>query len=440
MMAQNVIITGKTNKTDALVRLFVYDELITSTGTLIAETRSDAKGYFMLNGDISQILPARIFVGLENADLYLTPNARYDLEIIIPEKDPSASYFEREQPTLRIKTATDKGLYRQIIYSEQIVNSYLMEHFNQIYRGRQLRYIDSIQSDINRELPDISSSFVKDFNRYKLASIKLSISTDHGKRIIKDYFDGKPVLYTLPAYMDLFKELFDNYFNKSQYDIHALNEAFLTGPAAFLDYLNTDPLMAHNPRLAELITIHNLQKMCYGDRETRYYAKAHLDQINKNTRFTEHKTIISNIFKRLNRFATGSEATDFELKDSDNKTVRLSDYKKNLVLLQFVDGQSAVSERQMARLKELHQQWQDSVQIITISTKDQMAAYKKKFDEKHYGWPLLDLGNDILLLEAYDVRTFPEYILIKPDTKIGEVPAPAPDQYLEERVRKLYGK
>jgi hypothetical protein len=43
-------------------------------------------------------------------------------------------------------------------------------------------------------------------------------------------------------------------------------------------------------------------------------------------------------------------------------------------------------------------------------------------------------------LEAYNVRTFPEYILIRKDNKIGEAPAPSPERYLGERVTKMYGK
>ena len=88
----------------------------------------------------------------------------------------------------------------------------------------------------------------------------------------------------------------------------------------------------------------------------------------------------------------------------------------------------------------MHQQWQDSVQILTIATRDKMEVYKKQFEEKQYGWPLLNLGSDILLLEAYNVRTFPEYILIKRGTKIGAAPAPAPDGNLERAARNLYGK
>ena len=438
--AQNVTITGRSNKTNTLMRLFAYEDLINETGILLDQGKTDQQGNFILEGLVKQTIPARVYVGLEYVDLILTPNATYDLEIIVPEQQENVSYFEKELPTIRVKRATDKGLYRQMILSEEIVNGYMMEHFNQIYRGRQLRYLDSIQSTIDRELPEQKSDYVKNHIRYKLAAIRLAISTDGGKKTIKDYYDGQPVLYTQSAYIDLFKELFDGYFSTASYDSHLLNDAFKEGPVPFRKYLDTDPLMAKNPQLAELIIIFNLQKLCHGDRNTSRLAKDHLNYIKSQTKHAEHKAIIGDFFEKFNRLAAGTDAPVFTLKDGNGNVVSLSDFKDGLVLLQFVDGMSPVSERQFAELRSLHHQWQDSVQILTIATHEKLDFFKKQFAEKRQDWPLLDLGDNILLLEAYNVRTFPEYILIKRDNKIGEAPAPSPERYLDERVRRLYGK
>ena len=438
--AQSVTITGRSNKTNALIRLFAYEDLLNETGVLLDQSQTDAQGHFILEGNIKQIIPAKIYVGLDYVDLVLTPGATYDIDIIVPEQKENVSYFEKELPTIRVKRATDQGIYRQIILSEEIINGYLIEHFNQIYRGRQLRYIDSIQNTINKELPDIKSDYVKAHNRYKIASVRLGISTDGGRKIIKDYFDGQPVLYTHYAYMDLFKELFDGYFNSSAYDSHLLNEAFIKGPAVFQKYLDADPFRAKNPRLAELITIYNLQKLCYGDRNTSRLAKDHLNYIKSQTKYVEHKTIISDFFTKFNRLAPDTPAPEFTLKDSEGKSVSLSDYKSGLVLLQFVDGMSPVCERQFAELRSLHHQWQDTIQILTIAPHNKLDVFKQLFAEKKQGWPLLDLGDNILLLENYNVRTFPEYILIRKGNKIGEAPAPSPERYLGERVTKMYGK
>ena len=103
--AQNVTITGRSNKTNALMRLFAYEDLVNEAGILLDQRQSDAKGHFILEGKVDETLPARIYVGLDYVDLILTPNASYDIEIIVPEqKDQSRGarhqkrLCERPQP------------------------------------------------------------------------------------------------------------------------------------------------------------------------------------------------------------------------------------------------------------------------------------------------------------------------------------------------------
>ena len=143
---------------------------------------------------------------------------------------------------------------------------------------------------------------------------------------------------------------------------------------------------------------------------------------------------------RFDKFAPGASAVDFELRDMAGNTVQLSQYKDKVVVLQFVEGTSRTVEHQFEVLADLHRQWQDRVQLITITTKDQLASHRKRFEEHRYDWPLLNLGNDILLLEQYEIKTFPEYFIINKGTKIGLAPAPSPDQTLDEYVRGILGE
>ena len=69
------------------MRLFSYEDLVNETGILLDQSQTDAQGNFILEGNVKQILPARIYVGLEYVDIILTPNASYDIEIIVPEKN-----------------------------------------------------------------------------------------------------------------------------------------------------------------------------------------------------------------------------------------------------------------------------------------------------------------------------------------------------------------
>ena len=410
-VAQNVTVTGRVNRPEALVRLMVYDDLLNMHETTVAETYADDKGFFILEGRVDQTMPASIYVGLESADFVVSPGATYDVSVTVPDADPALSYFERPLPTLRIKTATDKGVCRQIVISEMIIDDYVLNYFDQLYRRRQYRYLDSIRAAIAAEF-DITDDYVLQCNTYKIASVQMAVDADGGKKVVRDYYDGKPVLCHCKPYMDLFKDLFKNF---------EVNDEF----------------RKRNPELAEMIAMYQLRGLYYGDFQSRKWVKAQLKNIGDGSKSLENKKVAKNMLAQFERFAQGADAPDFNLQSSDGALVKLSDYKNSMVLLQFVDGTSRTVEHQFEVLSDLHHQWQDSVQLITVTTKDQLASHRKRFEEHHYDWPLLNLGNDILLLERYEVRTFPEYFLILPGTKIGLAPAPSLDGGLEKAVRKL---
>ena len=414
-MAQNVTVTGRVNRPETLVRLMVYDDLLNMHETSIAETSSDDKGFFLLEGVVNKIMPASIVVGLEGVDLVVSPGASYELSIIIPDLDPNASYFDREPPTLRMKTATDKGVYRQMVYSEQVIDDYVMNYFDELFRRRQSRYLDSIRTAIDARM-EIKNEFIIQQNRYKIASIQMAVNADGGQKVIKEYYDGKPVLYNCPAYMDLLKDLFKN-------------------------YEVTEEFKSRNPRLVELITLYHLKSAYYNEiPRLRGAVRKRILAFRDKSSYVETKKMVANMLSRFDKFAPGAPAVDFELAATSGNTMKLSDFKDKVVVLQFVEGTSRTVEHQFEVLADLHRQWQDRVQLITITTKDQLASHRKRFEEHRYDWPLLNLGNDILLLEQYEVRTFPEYFIINKGTKIGMAPAPSPDQTLDEYVRGICGE
>lgn len=412
LLAQNVTVNGRVNKPEALIRLMVCDDLLNMHETAIAETYSNEQGYFILEGEVERIMPAAIYVGLESVDFVVSPGASYDVGVVVPDPDPSLSYFEQPQPTLRVKSATDKGRYRELVLSEMIIDDYVLNYFDQIYHRRQSRYLDSIRTTIDREL-HVTDPYVLQANKYKIASIQMALNADGGKKVIQEYYDGKPVLYDCLPYMDLFKDLFKN-------------------------YTLTKEFAARNPELADMVNIYQLRSLYYEDYQSRSWVKSQLQSISKQSKSKATKALVANTLERFDRFAQGADAPDFTLENANGSNVKLSDYKNSMIVLQFVDGISNTVAHQFQALDELHHQWQDSVQIITVSTKDQIALHQRRFKEHHYDWPLLNLGNDILLLERYQVRTFPEYFIILPETKIGMAPAPSPDQTLGKHVTRLY--
>ena len=437
--SQNVKIEGRVNKPNALVRLLTYNDMLTYEQTLVCETQSDDEGVFLLEANVVDITMSQVAVNLERVDLLIKPDASYELEIIIPEQKKDASYFERESPTLKIINISDDELYSQYHVSNMIIDDFLYENFNQIYRNRRLSLLDTLDAAIQRNIPEIKSEFVKDNIRYRKAAIQMLVNNDNGKKVINQYFNKQNVLYSSPAYMNLFHELFVNYLASRQFSPSDLRYMLYQDYDRFMTYLKEkDVFLAENQNLAEIIVAYNLKRMFYEFQDDRKAILDKLKYIGQNAKNQKTKEIVNDMLKQINRLSFNSDAPDFSLRDKNGNVVGLADFKENMLLIQFVNKVSSMTDYQFELLKDFSNQWQDTIQIVTIATKESFEDFEKLFEEKSYRWKLLNLENEILLLEKYQIKTYPDYVIIGKNGKIGMSPAPSPEQYLDFHVRRLY--
>ena len=408
MLGQNVIITGQVNKPNALVRLLTYDEMVTYEQTKVAETQSDKEGRFILRTEISEITPAQIAINLDRVDIILKPNGKYDFEIIIPEKG-DGSYFEQQQPILKINTINDGGFYSQYIATQTLVDDFLYENFDNIYRGRKTSLLDTLDNRILRNIGTIENDYIKDFIKYRKASVMMTVNA---KKTLTEYFDNQQVMYLQLAYMDVVAEL----FNSSD---------------------RNNDFLSRNPQLAEVVEMMNMRKAYYANPQNKSHILTALESIEKSSKYQKNKLVAKNIAKQIDELSFDSEAPAFSLNDKNGKTVNLIDYQNDMVLLQFVDSYSPLNEHEFATLNDLQKQWNDTIQVVTIATKESFDDYVQMFEKQGFRWQLLNLGDNILLLEDYHVRTFPAYIIVKRKNRIGMAPAPSPDRFLDKQVRRI---
>jgi hypothetical protein len=80
---------------------------------------------------------------------------------------------------------------------------------------------------------------------------------------------------------------------------------------------------------------------------------------------------------------------------------------------------------------------QSKWQVLTIVYGPDFKKTAQYAYDRGYRWPLLELGGDILLLEKYNIRTYPTFTLINPDGTIGMATAPMPDEMLDMYMKKL---
>lgn len=408
-LSQNVKIIGKTNRPNTLVRLMSCADKLTYFESQLAETQSDKDGKFAFETTINEITPVDIVVGLDHVDFIVCPNGNYDIEIKVNDRAENKSFFEKEPPEMYINSIDDGGFYAQYLAVAEIVDIFLYDNAFDIIQKRNLKLLDELDNQINTSVGEIKYQFISDFVKYRKASIILAVNK---QKVLKEYFDNQEVLYSQYAYMDVFKELFKT------------------------DTPNAD-FLSRNPQLAELISLNNVRKCFFSNFCDKKYALKTVNNIKKSSKYIKNQEVADHIIAQINDMTYDSEAPDFALKDNHGKVVQLSDYQDNMVLLQFVDRYSPLNEHEFLVLNELQKQWNDTIQVLTIATKESFNDYVQLFEKQDYKWPVLNLDNNIRLLEKYHIVMFPSYVILKKNGRVGMAPAPAPDHNLENQVRRI---
>lgn len=448
IFSQNITIKGKIKKpivnsqsleSKSLVRLMTFNDMLTFEQTTIFETKSDKEGKFTIEANISEITLAQIAVDLERVEILLKPNANYEIEIDIPSQDDNTSYFERKNPTLRMIKSSDDNLHYQYYISNAIIDDFVLENFNNLYRNRKIHLLDSIDVRIEKELGLIKSDFVRDNIRYRKAALQMVVNNDNAKKVINQHFNKQKILYSQAAYMNLLHEIFSNYLSSQHFNPSDLKDMLRLNYDKFSTYLKSkDVFLAENQNLAEIIIAWNLKRMYYEMPDEKKQILDYINIISNSTKNQRNKKLINDILRQINYLSFNSDAPQFSLKNKKGDIISLSDYKEDILVIQFVNQISSMTDYQFEELKRHSQLWGENIKIITIATKDSFKDFIQLFENKGYNWELLNLGNDILLLEKYRIITYPDYVIIGKDNKIGMSPAPAPDQYLDYHVERIY--
>lgn len=436
-LSQNVVISGRTNRPDALVRVFVYDDLLVRESSKRAETRADSEGRFSLSLPLKGINEAVLAVDLERVDMILKEKSSYNVEIIIPENDKTISYFDRVKPELRIISADDGNLQEKTHIADNVINGFALDNFNRIVRQKRHDLLDSLDVSLDEALGGYGSAWLDNHIRYRKASLIQALYADGGKRIIREYYEGNAVLYDCPAYFDLFAEVFKNYFHSRQFDITQFRVAYYDSFETFCNYLKTDRVISSDARLGELVIIWNMLQLYYELPVDRELIMEYFAEMKSKTPFAEHKVIIDDIARQVTRLAPNTPAPAFTLNSADGRKVSLADYKDYVVVLQFVDDLSPLMMNDFYSLRETAGLWGGNVKILTIAPSEAKDDYARMFRKEGITWELLDRGDNMLILEDYDIPTFPAYVIIRRGNLMGMSTAPAPDQGLDKQVARF---
>ena len=437
LQAQQVVVEGiASGQTKCLVRLITYADQFSMLEETVAMDTVGADGSFMLSTGISQTQIALIALDLKKAEIFIEPNHTYSLKLDKESSEEKGSIYE--QSPLGYEIVGEQGINAAIWEFNSMYNTFLLSNFKAIYQSRNSSVINEFKLEVGKRFETVSNKYFDNYVKYKIASLELASRKKDEGILIETYFLNSEILYNNVEYSSLFKEVFNNYFLSG---ISGIDYARLIETVNFstnykrIDELITEgnPKLASDRRLRELIGIIGLAKL-YNTREfKRNNILKLLLQIERNSTFAEHREIAANYSKKLQKLKYKSPAPAFTFNDQNGNKVSSNDLKGEFTLLSFVQGDCGVCISQISQIDEIRQMFKGKLKMLTLVSGGKAAAIENFMYERDYEWPVLAVDN-ILLLEDFDIRVYPTYILLNPDGSIALAPTPMPDENLAQHI------
>ncbi len=320
LRGDSLTLSGTTAYPNTLVRLLMVEDLISWQEKTIAISMTDNDGRFSISTELETEKNITLALGLERGDLYISPGKHYMVNIPEQEVSLDRSYFEKEPLHIEIISSDDNGFARQISEINLVYNTFLLQHFNALYRRSRHDLIDSLNVELTSRIQKPATSFVDDYFIYKMAALSLASRNRSERAILEDYFIYKPILYDNIEYMALFREIFTN-------SLQAMQSVSQTQIMSVVEsgYEATDSLLAMDSRLSadvqlrELVLLLNMKNMLDSKQIRPEAITSLLKQVQENGKNIQHKAIAANIIKKHRHLAFGTEAPLFRLYSNQNK-------------------------------------------------------------------------------------------------------------------------
>jgi len=431
--SQPITITGKAEgQGNELVRIIVYADQFSHLKKTLASTQTDANGNFEIKLEIEKTDYAFLAVGLKKGEFYLKPGAKYNFNILKDTSTRQRSVFD-ELPLQFTMDAADGGLNRIIGDYNEMYNQFIYRNATRVYQGRSGQLITDFEEGAKMQFGKTKDEYFINYMQYSFASLEW-IGLKNKEGIIDTYFANKEILYNNIQYTEFFNEFMKAYLSSTNhFDYRDIIEAIqsIDALSKIDEMLKRDTILAKDQQLRALSALLLLSRKSHNPELPKGRVAGLIKEIHQKSPDKMIREISGNYYEKMKKLQSGTPTPFFELTDANGDTVRLKQYEGKFVLLSFIRPDCRVCLLHLEDLSKLQEKFKTKIQNLSIVYGPDYKEVIQYADSRLYDWPFLNLNNDILLLEDFEIKTYPTYAIINPDGTIAMIPAPMPDESLE---------
>lgn len=441
---QQVAISGSDSTYAGVEIIFnKYSDQISGAETILGKAVVSSKGGFSVSFEIDRVEFIFTYVGIYKLHIYAVPGNRYEI-VLPPRQEKEAAdllnpYFIPVVIHLGTTTFDKKELNTQIRMFNDAFLPYYNKHIMVLAEKDDFSELDKDIAKMEKPFSNSKDTFFNDYRRYRYGLLRHLAYQRRSKSVSNEYFRNQPVLLNNPAYMELFNQVYDDYFHHLSRTTEArmLANAISSGNIDSVRvFLNSDDVLGSG-NLPDLVILKCLYDEFYDDNFSRSALLSILDTYITENRDRDMTAVAISIRTEVTRLLTGFSPPDFNLYNGDSILVSLDDFKGKYVYLNFCSCFSYTCLNEFKILEVLYNKHRELFEIVTVIVDNDEDIINSFLERSNYEWTFLHYGNQSSIIREYDVRAFPIYYLIDREGKLAMSPAPSPGEEFEVRLFKL---
>lgn len=446
ILAQADIVSGnaKTYAGDTLT-IYVIDDYITRHETPVATAAVDADGNFTFSVPVSNITQAYIDLAVFKCMIYLQPGKSQ--RIILPEKqkiepqDALNPFFKKYEFYPKLIDPAPDDLNTLIPRFDQNYGNALNRIVNAKF-GVSKVVVDSVESIISARYPK-DNPYFSNYMKYRFAMLDHIAYHRNRDIIISEYFTGKEVLYRNPAYCELFDEMYQNIF--SNFKHHFTNNADKSQAIEDKSYNALKRSIAAEPKvgsaqLADYMILKGLKDSYYADTIHKENLIAIADSVASYCGNRDFRTIAYALSTDFTTLLCGHAAPKLDLSDINGEHKSLYDFAGKFAYVMFFNPDSYTALSDLELIKGIREDFSPGIlDIVVVFVSNSRDEYKEFVEsDPELELPIYWYNGNKEMLRKYNVRAYPTYYLISPESLINMAPAPSPTENFQPKFDAAY--
>ena len=416
-----------------------HSEAFTYAEKKICDFPVNEDGQFSVEFEIKKSRLVFLPLGIYKGFLYLEPGKEYELKLPLKKELSPAQklnpFFEAEELMIGVANIDTNKLNLMIRKLDDKLDAFINQNFHKIYRKKDKSVGIDFANQIKEEFNAVQNQFFKDYLHYRLGFMEFLAYPNAFRKIEEKYFVGKEIQLNNPAYMSLYKKQYGNFLNGffSQKESPTISAAFKSKNT----YQEIFALMNKYPAYENIQFRNLIIATSIFDSYSRKFigrkkALEIFTQIKKSSGHDYTKELCANFIAKITHLQKDYPAPNFSIGDH-----QLANYKGKYLYLNFCNTQSYPCLQDFKEIQKLKQQFGQHIEFLSIACDWDESRFEQFAKTNQYDWPIIHIGDQHQLIQQYNVKAFPIYVLIDPEGNIVDATAPGPKENIQMQFIKI---